>query len=379
VFWQVQKTPFRADEGSRKSPDITPPVQLSFSAGVRPATIAAMKVAWTSLAAACALVIGVYAYLAQPGTFELQNPDPADAYYNLLVRGFRAGQLSLKQDVPVGLTQLADPYDPIVRAQYPGPLGRVLDLSYYKGKLYLYFGITPALLLFWPYAALTGRYLFHRQAVVIFCAIGFVISAGLLRALWHRYFAEVSVWVVAACTVALGLSTIVPPMLPHTDVYEVPIACGYMLTMLALGATWCALHAPQRRCRWLAVASAAYGLAVAARPNLLFGAVILLVPVVHAWHKPPPEGLPRSAWLPSLLAATTPDDSTIRSNSAGTTSCANTSPPQRSSSVCAISGSISASIFWNRRVGVVISPSCNKSPCHLRRRAMGGFRIPSAS
>ncbi len=258
-----------------------------------------MKLAWTSLAAACALVIAVYAYLAQPGTFELLNPNPADAYYNLLVRGFRAGQLNLVQEVPVGLTQLTDPYDPVVRARYPGPLGRLLDLSYYKGRFYLYFGITPALILFWPYVALTGHYLFHRQAVLMFFTIGFGISAGLLRALWRRYFAEVNVWVVAVCAVALGLSSIVPATLPHADVYEVAISCAYMLTMLALAAIWCALHEPQRRCRWLATASVAYGLAVGARPSLLFGSVILLVPVVYAWRDRRQVGS-------ALLAATGP-------------------------------------------------------------------------
>jgi 4-amino-4-deoxy-L-arabinose transferase-like glycosyltransferase len=55
-----------------------------------------------------------------------------------------------------------------------------------------------------------------------------------------------------------------------------------MLTMLALAAIWKALHEPGRRGWWLAAASVAYGLAVGARPSLLFGAVILLVPVVYA-------------------------------------------------------------------------------------------------
>jgi tetratricopeptide (TPR) repeat protein len=50
----------------------------------------------------------------------------------------------------------------------------------------------------------------------------------------------------------------------------------------------------------------AYGLAVGARPSLLFGAVILLVPVAQAWREPRPEGLPRSTWLSGLLAATGP-------------------------------------------------------------------------
>jgi predicted small integral membrane protein len=144
--------------------------------------------------------------------------------------------------------------------------------------------------------------------VTIFCAIGILASVGLLRDLWRRYFAEVGVGVVVACALALGLATGVPTMLPRSEVHEVAVSCGYMLTMLALAAIWCALHEPELRKRsgWLAAASVAYGLAVGARPSLLFGAVILLVPVTQAWREPRPEGLPRSAWLSGLLAATGP-------------------------------------------------------------------------
>jgi len=121
--------------------------------------------------------------------------------------------------------------------------------------------------------------------VTIFCAIGFLASVGLLRALWRRYFAEASVGVVVACALALGLATGLPVLLARSKVYEVPVSCGYMLTMLALGAIWYALHEPERKCRWLVAASVAYGLAVGARPSLLFGAVILLVPVIQAWQE----------------------------------------------------------------------------------------------
>ena len=244
-----------------------------------------MKDAWKSLAAVCALVIGVYAYMARSGVLELLSPNAADSYYNLLVQGFRAGQLSVKKEVPPGLAQLANPYDPAANSLYRSLSYKMHDLSYYKGRLYLYFGVTPALILFWPFVALTGQYLFHRQAIAIFCSIGFLASVGLLCAVWRRYFAELNVWVVAACVLALGLATGVPVLLSQADVYEVPISCGYMLTMLALAAIWCALHQPERRCRWLAAASVAYGLAVGARPTLLFGAVILLVPVVQSWRE----------------------------------------------------------------------------------------------
>jgi len=236
----------------------------------------------------CALVIGIYAYMSQSPIWEpweSWSPGAANAPYNLLVQGFRAGQLSLKLDVPPAMVQLANPYDPTANDLYRETPYKFHDLSYYQGRLYLYFGVAPAVLLFWPFAAVTGHYLLHREAVLIFCTIGFLVSTGLLRALWRRYFAEVSVGVVAACAVALGLASGTPALLSWAGVYEVPISCGYMLTMLALVAIWCALHEPERNCRWLAAASAAYGLAVASRPSFLFGAVMLLVPVAHAWRE----------------------------------------------------------------------------------------------
>jgi tetratricopeptide (TPR) repeat protein len=247
-----------------------------------------MSTARKSLGAACALVIGVYMYASQSPIWEpwkSWSPGAANAPYNLLVQGFRAGQLSLKIDVPPAMTQLADPYDPTANSRYRDAPYKFHDLSYYKSRLYLYFGVAPALLLLWPFAALTNHFLLHREAVLIFCAIGFLVSTGLLRALWRRYFAEVSIWVVVPCALALGLANGTPALLSWAGVYEVPISCGYMLTMLALSAIWKALHEPERNGRWLAGASAAYGLAVASRPSLVFGAVVLLVPVIEAWRE----------------------------------------------------------------------------------------------
>jgi tetratricopeptide (TPR) repeat protein len=249
------------------------------------------------LGAVCALVVGVYACAAHSGVSESLSLNAADTYYNLLVQGFRAGQLSLKKEVPPGLGQLADPYDPAANAAYRSAPYQTTDLSYYKGRFYLYFGVTPALLLYWPFVALTGHYLFHKQAVAIFCVVGFLASVGLLSGLWRRYFAEVGVGVVAACALVLGLATLLPVMFPRSEVNEVAISCGYMLTMLALGALWCALHEPERRCRWLAAASLAYGLALGARPSLLLGAVILLVPVAQAWREQ------RQIWILLTAAA----------------------------------------------------------------------------
>ncbi len=237
-----------------------------------------------ALLGACAAgVIVVYAWIGGGAPGELGNI-PGRAYYNLLVEGFQAGQLSLHRAAPPGLAQLPDPFDPKANIASRGPLfadDRVHDLSYFRGRLYLYFGVTPAIVLFWPVAALTGHPLSHRHAVIVFAALGFLASTGLIHALWRRYFSMAPIWIVALGVLAAGLATSAPFVLHRPEVWEVAVSCGYALTMLTLLALWRALH-DEGKARWLALASLCFGLAVGARPSLLPGAVILLMPVLPA-------------------------------------------------------------------------------------------------
>ncbi|MGD0351379.1 MAG: tetratricopeptide repeat protein [Verrucomicrobiota bacterium] len=254
----------------------------------------------------CALVIGIFAWSAESGFLELASPHAEDSYYNLLVQGFRAGQLNVRREAPPGLTQLANPYDPAVNTSYVWDSHyQSYDMSYYKGKLYLYFGVTPALVFFWPYVALTSHYLPDKDAVVIFYALGFLVAAGLSRAVWRRYFSEVSVWVVALGILTLGLATGILENLSRCDVYEVARSCGFAFTMLALAAIWCAWHAPKRQVLWLLLASLAYGLAIGSRPSLLFGVIILLLPAAQAWRAATEPGSRRRVGL-LLVAAVGP-------------------------------------------------------------------------
>jgi tetratricopeptide (TPR) repeat protein len=247
----------------------------------------------------CALVIGIFAWLAEPKSLELKGSGAEDSYYNLLVRGFRAGQLNLITEAPPGLVQRTDPYDPAVNTAYIGDLN---DMSYYKGKLYLYFGVTPVLVLYWPYAATTGHYLPDKYAAVIFYTLGFLVATGLLRAVWRRYFSEVSILVAAAGVFIFGLAIGTQKVLSlWGSVYEVAVSCGFAFTMLALAAIWCALHEPKRKVLWLLMASLAYGLAIGSRPSLLFGGIILLMPVAQAWRAATEPGSRRRVGL--LLAA----------------------------------------------------------------------------
>jgi Flp pilus assembly protein TadD len=248
-----------------------------------------------------ALVVASYAWMAATNETEWSQSTPADEAYNLLVEGFQNGHLSLQKDAPPAFQQLADPYDPAASAPYRAMPSGMHDLSYYRGRLYLYFGVTPALLLFGPWTTLTGHFLFHRTAVAIFCAVGFLASVALLRAMGRRYFADISIAVVAAGALALGLIAGAPILLQRAEVWEVPISCGYALTMLALVAIWRFLHDPGKPGWWLGAAGLAMGLAVGARPSLLFATVILAVPLARTWKPSPQAGSRRPLW--GLLAA----------------------------------------------------------------------------
>jgi tetratricopeptide (TPR) repeat protein len=241
----------------------------------------------------CILVIGIFAWSAGPGFHDIATQRAEDGYYNLLVQGFRAGQLNVKRDAPPGLASVPNPYDSAVNKLYVWNRDDLChDMSYYKGKLYLYFGVVPALTLYWPYVVLTGHYLPDKDAVMIFFAVGFLISAGLLYAIWRRYFPEAGVWVMAAGVIVTGLATGILELLPSCDVYETAVSGGFAFAMLAFAGIWKALHEPNRKMRWQLLASLFYGLAVGSRPSLLFGGIILLAPVAQEWfdtHEPGPH------------------------------------------------------------------------------------------
>jgi tetratricopeptide (TPR) repeat protein len=256
----------------------------------------------TILAIVCTLVIMIFGWSAEPGFLELSSPRAEDAYYNLLVQGFSAGQLNVKRDPPPRLAALANPYDPNLNASYAWDKDHLCyEMSYYKGKLYLYFGVTPAVVLFWPYAGVTGYYLTHTDAVVIFFSGGFLVAAGLVYMVRRKYFPGTSVWVAASGLLALGLATGILEILSSCDVYEVAKSSGFLFSMLALAGIWLALQARGKPVRWLILASLAYGLAIGSRPSLIFGAIILLIPAARAWFAPGEHGSRRQAI--GLLAA----------------------------------------------------------------------------
>jgi hypothetical protein len=248
---------------------------------------------------AAAAIIGFYAWDAAPDGSLFRTLNGGSSYYSLLVKGFRAGHLSLDVAVPPGLAQLSDPYDPKQNA----PFG-MHDVSYYKGRFYLYFGVTPAVVLYWPFYALTGHFLEDTQVVFVFCSLGFLTSSVLLLLIRRQYFPSLGLGSELAGLLAVGLANMVPVLLRRTQVYEVAVSSAFAFFTLALLGLYQSMHG-SKKASWMAVSSVAFGLAVGSRPTYLFGAACLLLPAWFAFSRRRSDG-EQTSWRMLAVAAIAP-------------------------------------------------------------------------
>jgi len=192
-------------------------------------------------------------------------------YYNLLVDGFREGHLHLKAEVhPDRLSP-----DPAVRVRSP----YLLDASLYAGRYYLYFGVVPAVLQFWPWVALTGADLPQNFAVFLSVALAFLVLLRVYTAARARYFPDATATLDVTAVFLLAFGNCTPVLLKIGGMYEVAIASAYLWAAVLVWCLFEALHSA-RPLRWIAGSSLALGLAVGSRPTYLLLAALIVATAV---------------------------------------------------------------------------------------------------
>jgi len=211
------------------------------------------------LFAAIALVLGYYACIPSRSTWP---------HYPSLARAFLEGRLDLgHEDACAKLAELRDPYDPDSNLRIRGQ-ARIHDLSYYKGRIYMYFGPTPALLAFVPWRLLFGADLDSARAGLAFAWVGYLANAWLLLSLLSLIVPGLSPRERAGLVFGLGFATWCPVVLRRLEFYEVAVLCAYALASIGMACLWRYLRDGGRR--WLVACALCFGLMLGARPNLVF-------------------------------------------------------------------------------------------------------------
>ena len=229
---------------------------------------------------AAAIVLGGYAYLNVKATAPVSDPVPV-SYYQLLTEAFLSGRTYLSLEPDIRLKALPDPW-----AGAQG-IPRAHDATYYDGKYYIYFGAGPVLFLLAPWNLLTGTYLRDGTATGLFCAAGFILAALFYLRCRRRYFPEVSPWWTFVSLLVIGLGSFIPFVVGSPRIYEVPITCAFACTMLCANAVLSAALASRSRDRVVSVliASAAWAMAVASRPNYIFGVIPLWITLLVIFRR----------------------------------------------------------------------------------------------
>jgi hypothetical protein len=222
---------------------------------------------------AAVMVAAVWFYYWTVGSPRIFDGPQAD-YYNLQLDGFQAGQLAMKVTP-----------DPWLGVDNTKVTHYLMDASFHDGKYYLYFGVTPLLVLHWPWALLTGHDLPEKLAVALLASLAFLLSVGWLAALRRHFFPGAGGIYWLAAVVVLAVASGYPVVLRRPMFYEIAILSGLAFS---LGGLWCLTLALVRRDQavwWLGVASLCAGLAAGSRPTLIPGAVlaVALAALLVAW------------------------------------------------------------------------------------------------
>lgn len=199
--------------------------------------------------------------------------------YQKLAESFREGFMALLEEPAEAFSSMVNPYDLDYREDF---LARdnatyLWDTAYFEGKYYVYFGVVPVLLFYFPYHILTGGDLPNQIAVFFALALLLLGILGVLHELIRKWFPGLSlgIWFLTMETFLMGSNLIY--MAKRPDMYNLPIVTGLAVGMLGL---WCFLRADGKNrisLRYLAAGAFLTALTAGCRPQLLLFAVFPVI------------------------------------------------------------------------------------------------------
>jgi hypothetical protein len=178
-----------------------------------------------------------------------------------------------------------------LRVQPDGPLPpashkyQILDASYYRDHVYLYFGITPFATLLVPWFKTTGTFLSESMCILVFEQIGYFMYGSALILIFRNDRRTKIDWIFAASL----LTTIVAggswSLIARPDIYEIEVASGYACFASTVACLAAARTFRKGTKSFLGAAAFFLGVTMGSRPNYAPAVAVIAVAIgYYSWQ-----------------------------------------------------------------------------------------------
>lgn len=196
--------------------------------------------------------------------------------YTDLARALAYGRVSVEENVDERLLAAENPYDKTERREL-GIGGYKWDYAYFNGKIYVYFGVVPVILMYLPYYLITLTDLPHIIPYMVFL-IGLIAGAFMLMdALIQKYCKKIplKLYYLFQITFMPGIGTLI--FAKRVCIYNLAIMAGVCFTVWGLY-LWLSYLMKPLKCRlWrLFAGSLCMALVAGCRPQLLLASFLAL-------------------------------------------------------------------------------------------------------
>jgi hypothetical protein len=236
----------------------------------------------------------VYAWFVTYGTFTTW--DKSTRYYAHLADAFNKGQLYVDIEPNADLVSAPDPYSSVSRPRFDD---EIWDMSLYKGKLYIYWGPVPALLMT-PFQARSEKLLLDLYPVYFFLSGLFIVNSLILWKLRRWFYRDVPLWNFLASLFLIGFILPILWSLNIPEVYEAAIGAGQFFLMGGILFSLLSIHG--NREWYLFLAGLFWACSVGSRAINVFSVLYLFVVMVVWIFKKYSGSLPH--WKKSIFPIT---------------------------------------------------------------------------
>lgn len=230
---------------------------------------------------------------------------PHHRQYQELARVLKEGRVSLGE-ADAALLAVENPYDTITLQAESIPF--MMDYAYYEGQYYVYFGIVPELLFFFPYYLLTGNDFPNYLAVFAFYSLMVAGVFGMVWELVHRYGKRVSFVAYLLMSFAISLTPQLIYLLKRPDLYNIPIMGANAFIFFGTFCWLKGLNAEKGKWPWYGLGAFSLALVAGCRPQFLLYVIalfgVLLLPEV--WKGRKKEQVKKQAEILHVLCLAVP-------------------------------------------------------------------------